>query len=88
MAKFTKKQVEKILTAHSLGMMKRGGETWDNPSCSEDPKCCIMQVVKEIPDRIAAYDSNKDAAHWFDLEYQPDWTPEQFVDALRAASFI
>lgn len=81
----TAPQVERVLTAHALGMLKRGGEHWNNPSFLRNSFCCINQAVANEPDKYTAFELNPGVALWFDDTYQPEWTVEEFLDAMRAA---
>ena len=69
--KFTDEQIERILTAHEGGQLKRLGSAWDENYCDafrEEPcSGCVNQVAYDddlVRFASRAMDINPFAAHW------------------------
>ncbi len=80
--KFTDEQLSRIITAHELGELVQEGY-----SATGYP-CCINQAAYELCGLVDAYRVNPISGNWFDENYDPSWTTEEFIEKLTEQQFI
>lgn len=77
--RLTDEELSRVLTAHEAGGLKRCGKA-NQPAYP----ACLMQTSRcygtstEIPLSLWS------KVRWFDGNYQPSWTTEEFLAALEA----
>ncbi len=78
---FTDEELSRILTAHAQGGLERYGFE-HYPAYP----ACILQVALVCSNALDAVDldgSLDSIMGWFDSSYDPNWTPEQFLQYLE-----
>ncbi len=88
--KFTDEQLSRVLTAHELGGLKRGGAHQTNayPCCLLQCAGAIMNSFAEDAHSVFGDESLVPTAVWFDANYQTTWTTDEFLDQLTAQGLV
>jgi hypothetical protein len=86
MKKLNEEELSRVLTAHELGGLEVLGidsTIYGNPAYPG----CLTQVAFEIDELHQCYRSDVlGIALWFDGSYNPNWTVEDFLEALEGVS--
>lgn len=81
MARLTDEELSRVLTAHAVGELVRGGiaEGLAYPCCLIQAARACGRVLKDPEQRDLSVD-----ACWFDLRYYRSWTVDEFLAQLVA----
>ena len=84
--KFNNEQLSRILTAHCNHELVIFGETWNSFTCPDDG--CINQHAYNVSTIGVALIKNLRASTWFDINYNEEWTVDEFVSEMTKAGLI
>lgn len=81
MRKFTHEELSRVLSMHDVGGLSRGSGA---ASYYEGQPVCLVQAAYNDH----AWWGRGLAFEWFDDNYDPTWTPDEFVEALDKAGLV
>ena len=87
--KFTDEELSRVLTAHACGGLKSCGryDVPAYPACIIQCACAINNLSPIEADdgcpKDLIRDTGQSTPSWFDQNYDPRWTVEEFLEQLR-----